>query len=60
MPVLVAIRVNLWLGAYYRRLREAGKRPKVAMIACMHKLLAAIYSVAKNRRPFELRVRVTT
>jgi hypothetical protein len=22
------------------------------MIACMHKLLAAVYSVAKNRRPF--------
>jgi hypothetical protein len=22
------------------------------MIACMHKLLTAIYSVAKNRRPF--------
>ena len=52
MPVLVAIRVNPWLGAYYRRLREAGKRPKVAMIACMHKLLKAVYSVAKNRRPF--------
>ena len=52
MPVLVAIRVNPWLGAYYRRLRAGGKRPKVAMIACMHKLLTAIYSVAKNRRPF--------
>lgn len=52
MPVLVAIRVNPWLSAYYRRLRAAGKRPKVAMIACMHKLLTAIYSVAKNRRPF--------
>lgn len=23
------------------------------MIACMDKLLAAVYSVAKNRRPFE-------
>ena len=52
MPVLVAIRVNPWLSAYYRRLRAVGKRPKVAMIACMHKLLTAIYSIAKNRRPF--------
>ena len=52
MPVLVAIRVNPWLSAYYRRLRAVGKRPKVAMIACMHKLLTAIYSVANNRRPF--------
>jgi len=52
MPVLVAVRLNPWLRAYYWRLRRVGKRPKVAMIACMHKLLAAIYSVAKNRRPF--------
>jgi transposase len=52
MPVLVAIRINPWLRSYYRRLRAAGKRPKVAMIAAMHKLLMAIYSVAKNRRPF--------
>jgi len=52
MPVLVAIRVNPWLRAYYQRLRAVGKRPKVAIVACMHKLLAAVYSVAKNRRPF--------
>jgi transposase len=52
MPVVVGIRVNPWLRAYYRRLRAAGKRPKVAIIAAMHKLLAAIYSVAKHRRPF--------
>jgi len=29
-----------------------GKPRKVALIACMHKLLMAVYSVAKNRRPF--------
>lgn len=52
MPVLVGIRVNPWLRAYYQRLRAAGKRPRVAMIACMHKLLGAIYSIAKRRRPF--------
>lgn len=52
MPVLVAVRLNPWLRAYYFRLRSVGKRPKVAMIATMHKLLAAVYSVAKNRRPF--------
>jgi transposase len=56
MPVLVAIRLNPWLRTYYQRLRAAGKRPKVAMIAAMHKLVAAIYSVAKNRRPFQPRV----
>jgi transposase len=52
MPVLVAVRLNPWLHAYYYRLRGAGKLPKVAMIAAMRKLLAAVYSIAKYRRPF--------
>jgi transposase len=52
MPVLVGIRVNPWLRTYYLRLRGVGKHPKVALIAAMHKLLTAIYSVAKHRRPF--------
>jgi len=56
MPVLVAVRLNPWLRTYYRRLRAAGKRPKVAMIAAMHKLVAAIYSVAKHHRPFVAKI----
>ena len=52
MPTLSAIRVNPWLRTYYLRLRAAGKRPKVALIAVMHKLLAAIFSVARRRQPF--------
>jgi transposase len=53
MPTLTAIRCNPWLRRYYWRLRTAGgKRPKVALVAAMHKLLMAVYSVAKNRRPF--------
>jgi len=38
--------------AFYRRLVERGKPHKLALIAAMRKLLAAIYSVAKHRRPF--------
>ena len=52
MPTLSAIRVNPWLRAYYLRLRAAGKNPKVALIATMHKLLAAVFSVARRRQPF--------
>jgi transposase len=52
MPTLSAVRSNPWLRAYYQRLRARGKLPKVALVACMHKLLLAIYSVAKHRRPF--------
>jgi transposase len=52
MPTLSAIRVNPWLRGYYLRLRAAGKRPKVALVAAMHKLLSAIFSVARRRQPF--------
>lgn len=52
MPTLTAVRRNPWLRAYYERLRARGKLPKVALVACMHKLLFAVYSVAKHRRPF--------
>lgn len=52
MPTLTAVRRNLWLRAYYLRLRANGKLPKVALIASMRKLMTAIYSVAKHRRPF--------
>jgi transposase len=52
MPVLVAVRRNAWLRAYYTRLRDGGKPPKLALIAAMRKLLHAIYSVATNKRAF--------
>jgi transposase len=50
-----AVRRNLWLRAFYERLRAAGTLPKVAPIAAMRKLLHAIYSVARHRQPFVLR-----
>lgn len=52
MPTLTAVRRNPWLKAYYERLRARGKLPKVALIAAMHKLLLAVWSVARSRRPF--------
>jgi len=52
MVVLNAARCNPWLRQYYERLRDAGKPGKVAVIAAMRKLLAAVWRVAKHRRPF--------
>jgi transposase len=52
MPTLTAVKRNPWLKAYYDRLRARGKLPKVAMIAAMRKLLVAVHSVAKSRKPF--------
>ena len=48
----MAVRCNPWLRAYYQRLRDRGKLPKVALMAAIRKLLIAIYTVAKHRRPF--------
>lgn len=55
MPVLTAVRKNLWLRAFYERLRAAGKPNKLALVAAMRKLMHAVYSVAKNRRPFKIK-----
>jgi transposase len=52
MPTLTAVVRNSWLKAFYDRLVGRGKPAKVAIIAAMRKLLTAVYSVAKNRRPF--------
>jgi transposase len=52
MPTLTAVQRNTWLKAHYERLRARGKLPKVALVACMRKLLVAVHAVAKHRRPF--------
>ncbi len=52
MPTLTAVQRNAWLKAHYDRLRARGKLPKVALVACMRKLLIAVHAVAKHRRPF--------
>jgi transposase len=52
MPTLTAVVRNSWLKAFYERLIGRGKPAKVALVASMRKLLTAVYSVAKNRRPF--------
>lgn len=52
LPTLTAVRVNPWLGQHYERLLRRGKARKVALVACMHKLLLAVYSVARTQSPF--------
>lgn len=56
MTTLGAVRRNPWLREFYERLRARGKLPKVALLAAMRKLLMAVYSVAKHRQPFVLRL----
>jgi transposase len=59
MPVLTAVRRNAWLGAFYQRLRAGGKPPKLALVAALRKLMHAVYSVAKHRKPFKIRLKTS-
>ena len=49
MSVTCAIRYNPALKEFYQRLRGAGKFHKVAMTACMRKLLVILNTMIKNR-----------
>lgn len=49
MGALVAARHNRVLKAFYQRLRQAGKAPKVALTACMRKLLTIVNAMLKQR-----------
>ncbi len=47
MATLVATRFNPLIRPYYQRLLAAGKRKKVALVACMHKLLIHLNAMVK-------------
>jgi len=48
MCIVSAIRFNPQIKAFYQRLVKAGKMPKVAMVACMRKLLCILNVMLKN------------
>lgn len=48
MATLTAVRHNPILKIHYERLLDAGKRKKVALVACMRKLLTILNAIAKN------------
>ena len=52
MSALVATRRNPLIGLFYRRLTAAGKPKKVALVACMRKLLALLNAVLRSGLPF--------
>lgn len=53
MPTLVAVRHNPVLRVFYQRLLEAGKPKKVALTACMRKLLTILNAMLRHRTPWE-------
>jgi transposase len=50
MATLTAARKNDVIKAFYQRLRAAGKPFKLAMVACMRKLLGILNQMVKNRQ----------
>lgn len=49
MAALVASRRNPVIRDFYKRLRNRGKAPKLALVACMRKLLAVVNSMIKHK-----------
>jgi transposase len=59
MSTLVAVRYNPVLKTFYERLRAAGKAAKVALTACMRKLLTILHAMVKHHtlwQPQELAI----
>ena len=52
MAALVGSRHNPVLRAFYQRLRTAGKPAKVALTACMRKLLIIVNTMIRDHRPW--------
>ena len=52
MATLVATRHNPLIAAFYRRLRDAGKPPKVALVAAMRKLLTHLNAILRTQQPW--------
>jgi transposase len=53
MGTLVAVQRNPVIRAYYDRLLAAGKPKKVALTACMHKLLLILNALLRQRVPWQ-------
>ena len=54
MATLVATRFNTLIRAFYQRLLQAGKPKKVALIACMRKLLTILNAMLKHHTPWQV------
>jgi transposase len=52
MAVVTAVRSNTSLADFYKRLRQAGKAPKYALIALARKLLVVLNAMLRDQIPF--------
>lgn len=54
MATLSAVRYNPVLKAFYTRLRAAGKMAKVALVACMRKLLTILNAMLRDQAHWDV------
>jgi transposase len=54
MATLVAIRYNPVIQQFYERLCAGGKAKKVALTACLHKLLIILNAILRQRIPWQM------
>jgi transposase len=52
MATLSAIRFNAAIKPFYERLLAKGKLKKVAIVACMHKMLTILNAIMKSNCPW--------
>lgn len=52
MATLAATRFNPIISRHYQHLLAAGKRKKVALVACMHKLLTILNAMLRENKPW--------
>jgi transposase len=53
MAALVSTRCNPVIKPFYQQLLERGKAKKVALVACMRRLLTIMNAIIKTRRPWQ-------
>jgi transposase len=53
MAALTGVRHNPVLRAFYEQLLARGKPKKLALTACMHKLLLILHAVLRDRTPWQ-------
>jgi transposase len=60
MATVTAVTHNPTIRACYQRWRAAGKLPKVALVAAMHKLLIHLNAILKSQTPWRAPARAST
>lgn len=60
MAALVATRFNPVIGTFYQRLLAQGKAKKLALVACMRKLLVMLNAMLKHNQPWQPQLTETT